>query len=139
MITHVPCGGTETIPAGRLLIYANQIEIDGVGSGLGYAGPDYVWYACPGVSMAGTMTFDVADLTVLSDLELELLYFHEMGHAIGFGSVPSKTGVLVSSVLYCLRRIEATTRYRIFYCHVSAPCVFPVTMMPVYHLSLIHI
>ena len=87
MITHVPCGGSPDHPAGRLKISAIQTSIDGVGNTLGSAGPDYIWIDCPGVSIEGSMEFDIADLGLMSDSELEFLYLHEMGHVIGFGSV----------------------------------------------------
>lgn len=85
MITHVPCGGNSDHPAGRLLISASQENIDGVGNTLGSASPDFNWIECPGVSLMGSMKFDIADLRLLNQLDLELLYLHEMGHAIGFG------------------------------------------------------
>lgn len=86
VITHVPCGGTRDYPAGRLLISAAQTNIDGVGNTLGSAGPDYNWNECPGVSLTGSMEFDIADLGLLSRLDLEFLYLHEMGHVIGIGT-----------------------------------------------------
>ena len=100
VITHVPCGGTnhpgvdsEAVPAGRLLIVASQYSIDGVGGRLGTGGPEYVWADCPGVSFAGSMTFDADDMAVKDEFQLELLYLHEMAHVIGVGSVPSKADV----------------------------------------------
>lgn len=100
MITHVPCGGTtypglelEAVPAGRLLIVANQYSVDGVGGRLGKGGPEYVWNDCPGISFAGAMTFDADDLAELNELRLKLLYLHEIAHVIGFGSVPSNPDV----------------------------------------------
>ena len=93
MITHVPCGGSNAAPAGRLLISATQRRIDGVGNTLGSAGPEYIWSDCPGVSIEGSMEFDTADLGLMSTLELELLYLHEMGHVIGIGSVLQRTDV----------------------------------------------
>lgn len=85
MITHVPCGGTETLPAGALLLDAEHLNIDGVGGWFGYAAPVYVWNDCPGVSLVARMVFDVDDLALMTDTELETLYLHEMGHAIGIG------------------------------------------------------
>lgn len=85
MITHVPCGGTDSDPAGRLLIKAKQGTIDGVGGTLGFAFSDYVWNDCPGISLSGVMKFDIEDLAELTSLELDLLYLHEMGHVIGIG------------------------------------------------------
>lgn len=92
VITHVPCGGTkfpgvdvEAVPAGRLLLSASQVPLDGVGGTLGQAGPQYVWNDCPGIAFAGMMEFDVDDLAKRTEFNLALLYLHEMGHTIGFG------------------------------------------------------
>lgn len=93
MITHVPCGGSNSDPAGRLLIRAEQDTIDGVGGTLGQAYPDYVWNNCPSISLSGVMEFDVDDLGELSSKELDLLYLHEMGHVIGFGYVQASSAM----------------------------------------------
>lgn len=108
MITHVPCGGIkyagvdlEAVPAGRLLLIASQVPIDGVGGNLGRAGPQYVWNDCPGVSFAGIMEFDADDLAERTEFDVGLLYLHEMEHTIGFGSVLSKSDGFVESVPQC--------------------------------------
>lgn len=90
MITHVPCGGKKYDPAGRLLIFAFQEEMDGAGGNLGGAAPDYVSNECPGISHEGRMVLDAADLAVLTDRQLGTVYLHEIGHVIGVGSVVSK-------------------------------------------------
>lgn len=93
MITHVPCGGSNSDPAGRLLIKAKQDTIDGVGGTLGFAYSDYVWNDCPGITLSGVMKFDVDDLGELSTTELDLLYLHEMGHVIGIGYVQTSSAI----------------------------------------------
>ncbi|CAM9710418.1 unnamed protein product, partial [Laminaria digitata] len=90
VITHVPCGGTSNLPAGRLLITATLAEIDGAGNGegnqLGFAGPTNFWRDCPTISATGDMTFDLFDIGEMeADGIFEGVILHEMGHAIGIG------------------------------------------------------
>ena len=86
VVTHVPCGGNDVSPPGRLLIEATLDAIDGVGGVLGFAGPTLVWSDCPTVSLEGVMTFDIADVEILEDLGIfEGVILHEMGHVIGIG------------------------------------------------------
>lgn len=86
VVTHVPCGGTEDVPGGRLLITATLAEIDGVGGAAGSARPSNVWNACRTISLKGDINLDVSDI---ADLEatglLEGVILHEMGHVIGVG------------------------------------------------------
>lgn len=86
LVTHVPCGGTEDVPAGRLLITATLAEIDGVGGAVGSARPSNVWNGCRTISLRGQINFDISDI---ADLEatgtLEGVILHEMGHVIGVG------------------------------------------------------
>lgn len=130
VITHVPCGGTDTMPAGALLLVVNQRSIDGVGGALGYAGPDYVWNDCPGVALLSTMVFDIDDLMLLTEFELEILYLHEMGHAIGFGSVLRKPDVpyrelgrtdIIRFPLHCCGQQVVHKRIRVFDSLVRSP------------------
>ncbi|CAM9790169.1 unnamed protein product, partial [Laminaria digitata] len=86
IITHVPCGGSSTNPAGRLLISSTLEEIDGQGKVLGSAGPRNVWGSCRTISLTGTMRFDIDDITNLENRgTLEGVILHEMGHVIGVG------------------------------------------------------
>ena len=86
VVTHVPCGGNDDFPPGRLLIEATLDAIDGVGGVLGFAGPTMVWSDCPTISFQGAMTFDIADVNDLEDLGIfEGVVLHEMGHVIGIG------------------------------------------------------
>ena len=86
VVTHVPCGGDDVFPPGRLLIEATFEAIDGFGEVVGFAGPTVVWDDCPTVSLEGAMTFDIADVDNLEDLGIfEGVILHEMGHVIGIG------------------------------------------------------
>eukprot|EP00904_Undaria_pinnatifida_P013082 jgi/Undpi1/8904/HiC_scaffold_25.g11366.m1 len=88
VITHVPCGGNVNYPAGRLLLNATLEEIDGAGSTLGSAGPRSVWSACPTISAEGVMTFDIEDIDSMESAgTFEGVVLHEMGHAIGIGTL----------------------------------------------------
>lgn len=86
VITHIPCGGTDEIPGGRLLVSATLGEIDGVGGTYGGAAPTNIWSECRSISLKGQMLFDSADI---DDLEanggLEGVVLHQMGHTIGVG------------------------------------------------------
>lgn len=87
MITHhPPCGSSPDHPAGRLLISAALIEIDGVFGTLGQAGPLYVWSDCRSISIEGFMEFDIDDIAYMESTGIfEGVILHEMGHAIGIG------------------------------------------------------
>ena len=90
VITHVPCGGSPTYPAGRLFINSTLDEIDGAGGDegnvLGFAGPTAILGSCPTVSLTGVMTFDIFDIDALEEGGgLEGVVLHEMGHVIGVG------------------------------------------------------
>eukprot|EP00904_Undaria_pinnatifida_P013073 jgi/Undpi1/8897/HiC_scaffold_25.g11359.m1 len=88
VITHVPCGGNNDYPAGRLLITATLAGIDGSGGTLGSAGPTSVWSSCKTISLLGAMTFDIDDIEGLEDAgTFEGVIQHEMGHVIGIGTL----------------------------------------------------
>ncbi|CAM9592507.1 unnamed protein product, partial [Laminaria digitata] len=88
VITHVPCGGSNDNPAGRLLISSTLQEIDGPGNVLGSAGPSMIWSACRTISFLGTMRFDIDDIANLErDGIFEGVILHEMGHVIGVGTL----------------------------------------------------
>ncbi|CAM9902971.1 unnamed protein product, partial [Laminaria digitata] len=86
IITHVPCGGSSTVPAGRLLISATLEPIDGAGNTLGFAGPTRIWSLCRTISFEGAMTFDLDDIASMESQGIfEGVILHEMGHVIGVG------------------------------------------------------
>ncbi|CAM9332643.1 unnamed protein product, partial [Laminaria digitata] len=86
VITHVPCGGTDDDPAGRLLISSTLETIDGVGGILGSAGPSRIWDSCRTISFVGAMRFDIDDIASMErDGIFEGVILHEMGHVIGVG------------------------------------------------------
>ena len=86
VITHVPCGGNDANPPGRLLISSTLEEIDGFGGILGSAGPSSIWSDCRTISLAGAMTFDIADIAQMENRNIfEGVVLHEMGHVIGVG------------------------------------------------------
>ncbi|CAM9708474.1 unnamed protein product [Ascophyllum nodosum] len=88
VITNVPCGGTTSYPAGRLLIAATLDYIDGLYGTLGFAGPSSVWSSCPTISPTGAMTFDIDDIAYMEDRGIfEGVILHEMGHVIGIGTL----------------------------------------------------
>eukprot|EP00752_Nemacystus_decipiens_P012579 g11140.t1 len=90
IIKRVPCGGApdEGIPAGRNLITASIGPIDGRGTVLARAGPEYSWIACPTISLTGFMEFDIEDIPTLEeDGTFEGVILHEMGHVLGIGSL----------------------------------------------------
>lgn len=82
----MPCGGTVEFPAGRLLITATLVAIDGVGGTTGSAGPSSVWSGCRAITVEGTMRFDSADV---ANMEANGIFdgviLKEMGHVIGIG------------------------------------------------------
>lgn len=86
VVTHVPCGGNPTYPAGRLLISCMLKAIDGSGGTFGAAGPTDVWQTCPTISLLGVIMFDIADIEDMEDNgTFEGIVLHEMGHVIGVG------------------------------------------------------
>ncbi|CAN0521053.1 unnamed protein product, partial [Laminaria digitata] len=88
VITHVPCGGNDDNPAGRLLISSTLETIDGVGGVLGSAGPSQIWTSCRTISLIGTMRFDIDDIANMeADGTFEGVILHEMGHVIGVGTL----------------------------------------------------
>lgn len=85
VITHVPCGGSRTHPAGRLLISATLEEMDGPNGRLGSAGPSSYSFPCY-LPREGFMRFDIADIMAMeAGNYLGGIIEHEMGHVIGVG------------------------------------------------------
>ena len=73
-----------------LIIFAELVEIDGVGGVLGSAGPCWIRGDANtnGLSLVGRMRFDTADLQGLETSgRLQDVILHEMGHVIGFGTL----------------------------------------------------
>jgi hypothetical protein len=88
---NVPSGGclpvslNETID--DVVIFAELVDIDGVGKVLGSAGPCYIRTANT-LTVVGRMRLDNADLTSLeASGQLETVILHEMGHVLGIGSL----------------------------------------------------
>ena len=85
------CGGLghpaidETVD--DLLIFAEFVAIDGPGETLASAGPCFT-RAANGLSVAGFMRFDVADVDALeASGNLGEVILHEMGHVLGLGTL----------------------------------------------------
>lgn len=86
MITHVPCGGDDEFPGGRLLISVIADSVDNLGAFVSSGKSTRHWTEC-NVGAVGEIKFDFLDWAYLSDAEKELYAFHEMGHVIGIGYV----------------------------------------------------
>ena len=70
-----------------LRIYIYLDSIDGPGKVQGQAGP-CVFRTSNNLPLVGTMQFDTADLATLeSNLRLEAVILHEMGHVLGIGTI----------------------------------------------------
>ena len=111
-------GYTSAIPraqqqqlARAIRITATAGAVDGLGGVLGFAGPtdtatlttqvgpfnqDRTWV----ISQGGQMTFDVVDLDAESELSNFATVVHEMGHALGFGSLWQQNGLIGASGNY---------------------------------------
>lgn len=71
-----------------LLIFVSVDSIDGPYNIVGQAGPCLLRSGGtdPGTALAGSMTFDIADLEIMADDGiLEDVILHEMGHVLGIG------------------------------------------------------
>jgi hypothetical protein len=80
-----------------LLIFADLVEIDGVGGVLGSAGPCLIRTENT-LTVVGRMRFDTADLATLeANGQLRDVIVHEMGHVIGLGSLWQPLGLLVGA------------------------------------------
>lgn len=82
-----------------LLIEAQGVAIDGIGTILGQAGPTNLRPASAGASAylpaKGIMSFDTADLQQMqSDGTLVDVITHEMGHVLGIGTIWTHKGFL---------------------------------------------
>lgn len=84
MVTHVPCGGDDIDPAGRILITASISDIDGPGVASGLGGPRGVWEECI-IPKTGIITLDIADVDNWSEALATSVMLHEVGHVLGLG------------------------------------------------------
>ena len=88
MLTHIPCEGTNTNggPAGELRINATLATIDEEFGFAGSSRPTGVWADCEGISYAGEMIFDIADIGILQEFNiLDGVVQNLMGAVIGVG------------------------------------------------------
>ena len=78
-------------------ITASGTAIDGAGGVLGSAGPTgAVFQGGYFLTTAGQMQFDTADLAVLeTNGQLQSVFFHEMAHVLGFGTLWTLNGAYV--------------------------------------------
>ena len=84
------CSPAVTGVIDDLIIFAELVEIDGLGGVLGSAGPCWIRGTDTetGLSLVGRMRFDTADLQGLETSgRLQDVILHEMGHVIGFGTL----------------------------------------------------
>jgi len=91
------CNPTMNELVDDLVIFAELVEIDGIGGTLGSAGP--CWIRVPGaIPLVGRMRFDTADLATLeADGRLAQVIMHEMGHVLGFGTIWDNLDLLVGT------------------------------------------
>jgi hypothetical protein len=80
-----------------LLIIATLVPIDGPGAVLGAAGPCFL--RVPGsLPVVGQMRFDTDDLDLLEENDImRVVILHEMGHALGFGTIWDRLGFLADA------------------------------------------
>lgn len=91
-------GLNETVD--DLLIFATLEPIDGPGQILGSAGPCALRSGATGLTVVGTMRFDIDDLAGLeSSGRLNAVIMHEMGHVLGVGTLWNRTGLLLQPSL----------------------------------------
>ena len=95
-----------------LHICASFGTIDGAGRILGYASPSYT-RGTQGLTVAGEMKFDSADIPTLRTGNLAAVILHEMGHVLGIGSLWGGHGLQGSSASGCpYRGPAANAEYR---------------------------
>lgn len=97
---HTACVTTATAPPIQgafiddVVIFVTIEDIDGEFNVLGSAGPCFI-RGSNGLTTAGRMRFDVADLDRLAASgQLESVIVHEMGHVLGIGTLWSTLGFL---------------------------------------------
>lgn len=94
------CGGFGPVVNGTsaddIIVLVNIGQIDGRGSVLGFAGPCLI--RSPGnLPIVGVLTLDAVDLGFLNTDAQIALVTHEIGHALGFGSMWETFGLITSS------------------------------------------
>lgn len=78
-----------------VIIFASIRNIDGPGNILAQAGPCYFRDSSPRHTAIGVMSFDVADITLISgNGSFQEVVTHEMLHVVGFGSLWNNRGLL---------------------------------------------
>eukprot|EP00752_Nemacystus_decipiens_P007258 g6497.t1 len=90
VLTHIPCTGTNANggPAGELRINATLSSIDEEFGFAGSSAPTGIWENCSGISYAGDMTFDIADIPILEEFNvLDGVVTNLMGAVIGVGTL----------------------------------------------------
>ena len=95
------CGNSPAMdrPIDDLVIFASVDYIDGPGGILGQAGPCFL-HSVGLLPAIGQMTFDIDDLNSIESMGLlSPVILHEMGHALGYGSIWPQFGLLVDPVL----------------------------------------
>ena len=70
-----------------LVVYVKIEEIDGEGGTLGQAGLD-MWRAPSSLPIVAGIELDQDDLGTMSNAKLSALILHEIGHTLGFGTIP---------------------------------------------------
>lgn len=91
-------GMNETVD--DLVIFAALEPIDGPGQILGSAGPCALRSGATGLTVVGSMRFDIDDLAGLeSSGRLNAVIMHEMGHVLGVGTLWNRTGLLLQPSL----------------------------------------
>ena len=76
-----------------LRIYAHLTPIDGEGRILASAGP-VLWRSSSNLPAVSQMRFDTDDLAYYTPVALQDVVLHEMAHALGFGTLWTKHGLL---------------------------------------------
>lgn len=91
-----------------LRIFATVETIDGEGGTLGYASWDRIRTTANKLPYKGSMTFDSADMRVMSNSEIFDVAVHEIAHILGFGTLWDEKG-LTSGSNYI--GVNAVSRY----------------------------
>ncbi|MBX2813268.1 MAG: hypothetical protein KTR25_15745 [Myxococcales bacterium] len=94
------CGATNDGIVDDITITVELRTFDGRGGTLGQAGPVCIRIdngIDPRIPVTGRMEFDIADLQMLQESGmLNITILHEMGHALGIGTLWRRSGLLVN-------------------------------------------